>query len=140
MKKYFQTITKFSTMPPKPSKSAKSSKKEKEVIAKPIITDSVSELKSCDIAIKISGKPGSKENKIVGNSEDGLEIKIAAPAVDGEANSELILFLSKIFNVKKSDLSLERGSKSRTKIVTISKETGLTVERIREIINDSINK
>lgn len=137
MKRYFQTFNKLLAMPPK---SSKNSKKDKEVNVKPIATDSISELKNGDIGIKISAKPGSKESSIVGNTEDGLEVKIGAPAVDGEANAELISFLAKTLKIRKSDVSLDRGSKNRSKIINISKDTGLTIDRIREIINESINK
>jgi uncharacterized protein (TIGR00251 family) len=137
MKRYFQTFNKFLAMPPK---SSKGSKKEKEVVTKPASIDSISQLKNGDISLKISAKPGSKESSIVGNTEDGLEVKIGAPAVDGEANLELISFLAKVFSLRKSDVSLDRGSKNRSKIVTISKETGLSIDRVREIINSLINK
>lgn len=119
------------------SKSSKSSKK-KEV---PNIagSESISLLKNGEIKLQIAAKPNSKESAIVGNSEDGIEIKIAAAAQDGEANEELIKFLSKVLNCRKSDLHLEKGSKSRSKIITISKDTGLTVDRIKEIVNANLN-
>ena len=76
----------------------------------------------------------------MGNGEEGLEVKIGSPAVDGQANTELISFLSKIFNCRKSDVSLDRGNKNRSKIVTISKETGLSIDKIRELINENLGK
>lgn len=137
MRKYIHI--RFYIMPPKSSKNTKQ-KEEPTVNAKVAATDSLSELKNGDIALKIAAKPGSKESSIVGNTKDGLEVKIGAPAVDGEANAELIAFLSKVFGVRKSDVNLDKGSKNRSKIVTISKDTGLSIDRIREIINLSINK
>lgn len=138
MKRYFYSTIKLLRMPPK---SSKSSKKEKESSASQKLsnTDSISELKSGDIQIKIFAKPGSKESSLVSNT-DHLEVKIGAPAVDGEANEELIKFLSKVFNCRKSDVNLERGGKNRSKVLTISKETGLSIHRIREIINSNLNE
>lgn len=95
--------------------------------------------KNGDIAIKVLAKPGSKESGITGLTEEGLEVKIAAPPVDGEANVTLIQFLSKLLNIRKSDLSLS-GSRSRTKTVTISKETGLSIEKTNEILKSNIGK
>lgn len=96
--------------------------------------------KSGDFSIKVLAKPGSKENGITGITEEGLEVKIAAPPVDGEANTELIAFLSKLLGTRKSDLSLDRGSRSRTKTVTVSKGSGLTLEKLNEIIQSNIGK
>lgn len=96
--------------------------------------------KNGDFSIKVLAKPGSKENGITGITEEGLEVKIAAPPIDGEANTELISFLSKLFNVRKSDLSLDRGSRSRTKTVTVSKDSGVTLEKINEFIQSNVGK
>jgi uncharacterized protein (TIGR00251 family) len=96
--------------------------------------------KSNEIAIKILAKPGSKENGITGMSEDGVEIKISAPPVDGEANTELISYLSKLLGIRKSDLSLDRGNKSRVKTVTIAKDCKLTLENVKEIIKANVGK
>lgn len=97
-------------------------------------------LKSEDIGLKILAKPGSSMNQITGITEEGIEIKIAAPPVDGEANTELISFLSKLLGLRKSDLSLDRGNKSRTKSITISKDCKLSIETIKEKINSNIGK
>ena len=47
-------------------------------------------------------------------------MNIAAPPREGEANAELLDFLSGVLGIKKSALSLPRGSKSRDKIVAVS--------------------
>ncbi|KAH8042514.1 hypothetical protein HPB51_023842 [Rhipicephalus microplus] len=56
-------------------------------------------------------------------SDDSVGVQIAAPPVDGEANTELIRFLSKLLNLRKSDLSLEKGSRSKDKVVLITAQT-----------------
>lgn len=96
--------------------------------------------KAGDFAIKVLAKPGSKENGITGFTEEGLEVKIAAPPLDGQANTELVSYLSKLFGIRKSDVSLERGSRSRIKTVTISKDTGFSLEKVIEIINSNVGK
>lgn len=118
-------------MAPKPGKTGK---KEK-VSPQAITIDKIG-----DFAIKVLAKPGSKENSITGITEEGLEVKIAAPPVDGEANTELISYLSKMFGLRKSDLSLDRGSRSRTKTVTVTKESGMSLEKLNEIIQENIGK
>lgn len=123
----------YLSMAPKPSKAAK---KEVEKVSQQAIKLD----KSGDFAIKVLAKPGSKESGLTGISEEGVEVKIAAPPIDGEANTELIKFLSELFGLRKSDLTLERGSRSRTKTVTVAKDTGMTLERLNEIIKENIGK
>jgi len=74
----------------------------------------------CWIKLKII--PRSSENKIVGESEDGvLKIKLTAPPVEGEANKKLIGFLSKEWGIPKSEIKIVSGLKSKNKIVEIEK-------------------
>ncbi|CAD7089167.1 unnamed protein product [Hermetia illucens] len=77
--------------------------------------------KTGNIAIKILAKPGAKQNGITDISNEGVGVQISAPPVEGEANTELVKYLSKVLNLRKSDVSLDRGSKSRNKTILISK-------------------
>lgn len=124
-------------MAPKSTKAGKKEAKATTVKKEPA---AISVDKSGDFSIKVLAKPGSKDNGITGITEEGLEVKIAAPPVDGEANTELISYLSKLFGTRKSDLSLDRGSRSRTKTVTVAKSSGLTLEKLNEIIQENIGK
>ncbi|CAI6363582.1 unnamed protein product [Macrosiphum euphorbiae] len=94
--------------------------------------------KSGDVVIKINAKPGAKNNNITDISSDGIGVQINAPPTDGEANAELIKYLSKVLGLRKSDLSLDRGSRSRNKILIVH-NTSLGVEGITEKINEEIN-
>jgi uncharacterized protein (TIGR00251 family) len=48
-----------------------------------------------------------------------LKIRLAAPPVDGKANTALLLFLSQVFKVPKDAVVLLRGHSSRQKQVQI---------------------
>lgn len=66
----------------------------------------------------------TRGSRISDISSVSVGIQIAAPPVDGEANTELIRFLSKLLNVRKSDLSLEKGARSKEKVVMITSQVG----------------
>ncbi|XP_045215882.2 UPF0235 protein C15orf40 homolog isoform X3 [Mercenaria mercenaria] len=59
------------------------------------------------VEIKILAKPGAKCNSVTDISET-VGIQIAAPPVDGEANSELVKYLSKVLGLKKSQVTLDK--------------------------------
>jgi uncharacterized protein (TIGR00251 family) len=49
-----------------------------------------------------------------------VEVRLAAPPRDGEANTELLSFMSQILGVAKSNLTLVKGGKSRAKILHVA--------------------
>ncbi|KAM4676743.1 UPF0235 protein C15orf40 homolog isoform 2-T2 [Discoglossus pictus] len=108
-------------MPKKETKTGKGAKKELQEPSNP--TGSVSRDKSGAVTIAIHAKPGSKQNAITG-------VAIAAPPTEGEANAELCRYLSKVLDLKKSEVVLDKGGKSREKIVKIS--AAVTPEQILE--------
>ena len=70
--------------------------------------------------IKIKLLPRSSINKIVETDETGeIKIKIKAPPVDGEANEELIRFLSKEWDIPKSKIKIVKGEKSKHKLIEV---------------------
>lgn len=62
--------------------------------------------------------PGAKKNFV--KEEEGLtKIYITAPAVDGKANKALVAFLAEHFSIKKNQISIIKGLKSRNKTINI---------------------
>ena len=41
---------------------------------------------------------------------------VAAPPMDGEANTELIRFMAQVLGLRKSDVTLDSGARSRNKV------------------------
>jgi len=70
------------------------------------------------VTFKVKAQPNSSINKIVGVYGDSIKINIKAPAVDGAANKELIKYLSKLFKISKSDISI-KGETSKQKFITL---------------------
>ncbi|XP_075162125.1 UPF0235 protein C15orf40 homolog [Haematobia irritans] len=94
----------------------------------PIQTD-----KTGNICIKILAKPGAKHNGVTDISSDGVGVQIAAPPSEGEANAELVKYLSKVLQLRKSDVSLDKGSRSRNKIIMVTKNV-TTIETVKELL------
>ena len=72
------------------------------------------------ISIKVI--PNAKKNKI--SDEDGkLKVRVNAPAVGGKANKAVVEVLAGFFEVKKKDIRIIRGEKSREKVIAVNKES-----------------
>ena len=68
----------------------------------------------------IRAKPTGKRNRLVNISGPSLEVELSAKPQNGEANAELIDYLSDILHVKKRDIQLISGDKSRDKQVLVA--------------------
>ncbi|EDO37463.1 predicted protein, partial [Nematostella vectensis] len=85
------------------------------------------------ILVKIHAKPGAKQNRITELSPDFVGVQIAAQPKEGEANDELVRYMSSVFGVKKSSVTLDKGAKSRDKIIRIS-SSGLTLKQAKDLV------
>lgn len=97
-------------------------------------SNAISVNKCGEIVLRIHAKPGAKQNTITDVSPEAIGVQIAAPPVDGEANAELLKFISKLLQLRKSDVSLDRGSKSREKVLIIAKDS-IDIDRATQLIN-----
>ena len=62
--------------------------------------------------------PGAKRNA-VRREGDMWKIYLNAPAVDGKANQALAVLLADYFGVRKSQIEITKGLKSRHKTISI---------------------
>ncbi len=69
--------------------------------------------------ISVAVKPYSKKAKVVEVEPGSYEISITAKPVKGKANKEIIELLAEFFKVRKSQIKIVRGVKSRKKIIEI---------------------
>jgi hypothetical protein len=47
-------------------------------------------------------------------------VRVAARAVEGKANAELVRFLAELFGVRRSAITIARGERSRDKTVHVA--------------------
>ena len=71
--------------------------------------------------------PRASRSEVVGEHDDALKIRIAAPPVDGAANRELIRLLAKNFTVQQSSIEIISGNSSTRKVVRIN---GVTLDQL----------
>ncbi|XP_030470590.2 uncharacterized protein LOC115688806 [Syzygium oleosum] len=75
------------------------------------------------VAITVHAKPGSKSASITDLGDEAVGVQIDAPAKDGEANAALLEYMSSVLGVKKRQVSIGSGSKSRDKVVIVEEVT-----------------
>jgi len=63
---------------------------------------------------------------------DALKVRLAAPPVDGKANTALIVLLAQTFGVASSAVWIAAGEGSRDKIVAIE---GVSIAQARHVLS-----
>ena len=94
-------------------------------------------LKDCSLFLVVSAKPNSKETLVTSLDEESVSVCVGAPAKDNEANKELLLYMARLFSVRKSDVSLEKGGKSRHKVVRVE-NSGMGVEEVERVLKGEL--
>ncbi len=80
----------------------------------------VDELADGRLAFSVSLTPRSSRDAVVGWTGTGsLKILVTSPPVDDAANRHLVAFLSKSLDVRKSELSISSGLRSRLKRLAV---------------------
>jgi uncharacterized protein (TIGR00251 family) len=75
--------------------------------------------------------PKANKTEIVGIQEDGtIKIRLMSPPVEGQANEELIAFLSEFLNVSPGDVEIVAGLDSRKKLISVLNVRAEDVDRL----------
>lgn len=81
---------------------------------------------SCRLSLKVT--PGARHDKIVGETDGAIRIRLHAPPTDGRANAALLKLLAGKLGIPKNDVRLITGAAARKKIVGIH---GLAIDEAR---------
>jgi hypothetical protein len=75
------------------------------------------------LSFQVQVVPQASRSEIVGEHDQALRVRLAAPPVDGAANEELVRLLSKALGLSKSDIEIRSGHASKRKQVTVRRLT-----------------
>ncbi len=74
--------------------------------------------KGAALAVRVT--PRASKNQIVGAMHDGtIKIHIKATPTEGQANEELVKFLSDVLGVAKSRIEIVAGGAGRDKLISV---------------------
>jgi len=72
--------------------------------------------------------PNAKQNQVIREDGGAIKIRLRAAALEGKANVALISFLAEELKIPRRAIVLERGQKSRDKLIRIE---GLSDNEVR---------
>ena len=72
------------------------------------------------LILELHVQPGAARTEVAGLHAERLKIRLAARAVEGKANEELVCFLAEALGAAKRDVVIEAGAHGRRKRVAVS--------------------
>ena len=78
--------------------------------------------------VRVHVVPNAKIDSVAGEHGGAIKIKLRASAVEGKANAALLRFLAEQLELPRHAIALQRGQRSRDKLIRIA---GLTSEDVR---------
>jgi uncharacterized protein (TIGR00251 family) len=66
--------------------------------------------------------------------EGALVVRLAAPALEGRANAALQAFLAEALGVRRNQVSIRTGEKSRNKVVRVE---GVQSDQVQALVDES---
>ena|SRR5712691_3782149 len=80
--------------------------------------------------LPVRAQPGARKAGVLGEQAGALKVAVTAPPEDGRANRALVEFLSEVLSVRRSQLVLLKGPKSRQKRFLIRGITKVELEEL----------
>jgi uncharacterized protein (TIGR00251 family) len=81
-----------------------------------------------NVELCIYCQPRASKTEIVGLHGDALKVRLAAPPVEGQANTELCQFFGDFFGVSRQDVQILSGKGARQKRVLIKGKTAQDIQ------------
>ncbi|MBS2034402.1 YggU family protein [bacterium] len=83
-----------------------------------------------ELTIKVRVIPNAHKSSLVGMQDGVLVVRLTAPPVDGKANAALLEFLAEQLKLRKQQVQLKSGQKSRHKVVKVQGIGRAELERL----------
>jgi uncharacterized protein (TIGR00251 family) len=82
-------------------------------------------------ALAVRAQPGARKNAVLGEQAGALKVAVTAPPEDGRANAAIVELLRDWLGVKRSQVALLSGERSRNKVVLVR---GVTAEQLTALV------
>ena len=86
-----------------------------------------------EIVFTVRVVPRASRSDVAGEHDGALRVRVAAPPVDGAANTELIRFLAHVFDVPLRDVEISSGHASKLKQIRIR---GAACEQLEDLLTE----
>lgn len=79
-------------------------------------------------------QPGARRAGVLGSWNGALRLAVTAPPEDGRANRAAAALLAELFGLRASEVALERGATSRSKVFRLALAPATARARLAELL------
>lgn len=87
------------------------------------------------LILKLRISPNSAKNQII-ISEDTIKLKITAQPIENKANKAVIEYLSKLFKIPKTSITIIKGETSKDKTLFLKTVDDTKINHIKTILSE----
>jgi len=84
--------------------------------------------RSGNVELRIHCQPRASKTEIVGLHGEALKVRLIAPPVEGQANTELCQFLARYFGVLRQEVQILSGKGGKQKRVLLKGKTAQEIQ------------
>lgn len=100
-----------------------------------MVSEEVLKIVDDGVVLKIRIAPNSAKNQLV-LSDDMVKLKITAQPIENKANKAVVEYLSKLFKIPKTSISIIKGDTSKDKTLLLKTADLTKIENIKTILSD----
>jgi uncharacterized protein (TIGR00251 family) len=89
------------------------------------------------VALTLRVVPRARRDEVAGQHGDALKVRLCAPAVEGAANRSLVTFLARVLGVRRRQVHIDSGYRSRRKRVHVA---GLGLADAQQLLSPFLEK
>lgn len=100
-----------------------------------MVSEEVLKIVEDGVILRIRIAPNSAKNQLV-LSDDMVKLKITAQPIENKANKAVVEYLSKLFKIPKTSISILKGDTSKDKTLLFKTSDLSKIENIKTILSD----
>lgn len=100
-----------------------------------MVSEEILKIVEDGVVLKIRIAPNSAKNQLV-LSDDMVKLKITAQPIENKANKAVVEYLSKLFKIPKTSISILKGDTSKDKTLLLKTSDLSKIENIKTILSD----
>lgn len=100
-----------------------------------MVSEEVLKIVEDGVILRIRIAPNSAKNQFI-VSDDMIKLKITAQPIENKANKAVIEYLSKLFKIPKTSISILKGDTSKDKTLLLKTTDLSKIENIKTILSD----
>lgn len=100
-----------------------------------MISENVLKIVDDGIILRLRISPNASKNQFI-FAEDMIKLKITAQPIENKANKAVIEYLSKLFKVPKTKITILKGDTSKEKTLLIKTTDMEKIENIKTILSE----